>query len=127
MRLGLAALVLCSSGAAPPVRGALAPPGAQPPSKGERTFAVTARRYAFTPNRIEVDEGDLVRIELRTTDIAHSLTIDDYRIAKRVDAGQPVVLEFRAQRAGTFPFYCNLQIDEGCRRMRGELVVHPRR
>jgi heme/copper-type cytochrome/quinol oxidase subunit 2 len=93
----------------------------------EHTFSISAKRYAFSPNRIEVVEGDLVRIDLRTEDIAHSLTIDGYRIAKRVEAGQPVVLEFRAERAGTFPFYCNLQIDDGCRRMRGELVVRPRR
>jgi heme/copper-type cytochrome/quinol oxidase subunit 2 len=93
----------------------------------EHTFSISAKRYAFSPNRIEVVEGDLVRIDLRTEDIAHSLTIDAYRIAKRVEAGQPVVLEFRAERAGTFPFYCSLQIDDGCRRMRGELVVRPRR
>ena len=72
-------------------------------------------------------QGDLVTIELKTEDIAHSLTIDDYRIAKRINPGRPVTLEFRAERSGTFPFYCNLQIDDGCRRMRGELVVKPRR
>ena len=93
----------------------------------ERPFSVTARRYAFAPARIEVFEGDLVKIELRTEDIAHSLTIDDYRIAKRVGPGQPVTFEFRAERAGTFPFYCDLQSEAGCRKMRGELVVKPHR
>jgi nitrous-oxide reductase len=92
-----------------------------------KPFAVTMRRYAFDPPRIEVNQDDLVKIELRTEDIAHSLTIDAYRIAKRVDAGHPVTFEFRADRAGTFPYYCNLQIDDGCRKMRGELVVKPRR
>ena len=92
----------------------------------DRIFSISARRYAFSPNRIEVVQGDLVTIELKTEDIAHSLTIDDYRIAKRISPGRPVTLEFRAERAGTFPFYCNLQIDDGCRRMRGELVVKPR-
>jgi heme/copper-type cytochrome/quinol oxidase subunit 2 len=92
----------------------------------ERRFAVTARRYGFDPRRIEVDQGDLVQIELRTLDIAHSLTIDAYRIAKRVGPGTPVTFEFRAEAVGTFPFYCNLQIEEGCRQMRGELVVRRR-
>jgi nitrous-oxide reductase len=77
--------------------------------------------------RIEVQQGDLVKIELRTHDIAHSLTIDDYRIAKRVGPGQPVTFEFRAERAGTFPFYCDLKSEDGCRKMRGVLVVEPRR
>ena len=50
-----------------------------------KPFRVTAHRYAFEPARIEVNQDDLVKIELSTSDIAHSLTIDDYRIAKRPD------------------------------------------
>ncbi len=90
-------------------------------------FSVAARRYAFEPRRIDVEQDDLVRIELRTLDIAHSLTIDGYRIAKRVSPDAPVSFEFRASQAGTFPFYCNLKTDEGCGQMRGELVVRARR
>jgi heme/copper-type cytochrome/quinol oxidase subunit 2 len=92
-----------------------------------KPFAVTAHRFAFDPPRLEVNQDDLVKIELRTRDIAHSLTIDAYRIAKRVNPDQPVTFEFRADRAGTFPYYCNLQLEDGCRQMRGELVVRPRR
>jgi heme/copper-type cytochrome/quinol oxidase subunit 2 len=100
--------------------------GAQDQGPTAKPFAVTVRRFAFDPPRIEVNQDDLVKIELHTDDIAHSLTIDDYRIAKRVGPGHPVTFEFRADRAGTFPYYCNLQIEDGCRRMRGELVVRPR-
>ena len=92
-----------------------------------KLFTVTAHRYAFQPARIEVNQDDLVKIELRTDDIAHSLTIDDYRLAKRVGPGQPITFEFRADRAGTFPYYCNLQVEDGCRQMRGVLVVTPRK
>jgi heme/copper-type cytochrome/quinol oxidase subunit 2 len=90
-------------------------------------FSVAARRYAFEPRRIDVEQDDLVQIELRTLDIAHSLTIDGYRIAKRVSPDAPVNFEFRASQAGTFPFYCNIKTDEGCGQMRGELIVRPRR
>ena len=92
-----------------------------------KPFAVSAHRYAFDPPRIEVNQDDLVKIELRTHDIAHSMTIDDYRIAKRVGPGVPVTFEFRADRAGEFPYYCNLQVEDGCRQMRGLLIVRPRR
>ena len=100
---------------------------AQDQGPTEKPFAVTAHRFTFEPARIEVNQDDLVKIDLRTTDIAHSLTIDAYRIAKRVEPGHPVTCEFRADHAGTFPYYCNLQLEDGCRRMRGELVVRPRR
>jgi len=92
-----------------------------------RPFAVHAHRYTFDPPRIEVNQGDLVSIELQADDIAHSLTIDGYRISKRANPGQPVTFEFRADRSGTFPFYCNLQIDDGCRQMHCELIVKPRK
>ena len=100
---------------------------AQDQAPTAKPFSVTAHRYAFDPPRIEVNQDDLVKIQLRTDDIAHSLTIDDYRIAKRVGPGQPVTFEFRADRAGEFPFYCNLQVEDGCRQMRGVLVVKPRK
>ncbi len=103
------------------------PAAAQDQGPTVRPWMVTASRYRFDPPRIEVSQDDLVQIELRTDDIAHSMTIDAYRIAKRVNPGQSVTFEFRADQPGTFPFYCNLQIEEGCRRMRGELVVKPRK
>jgi cytochrome c oxidase subunit 2 len=92
-----------------------------------RLWQVTASRYTFAPARIEVLQDDVVKIELRTEDIAHSLTIDAYRIAKRVNPGHPITFEFRADQPGTFRFYCNLQIDDGCRQMHGELVVKERK
>jgi nitrous-oxide reductase len=91
-----------------------------------RPFSVTAQRYRFDPMRIEVSQGDVVKIELSTADVAHSMTIDAYRISKRATPGQPVTFEFRADQAGTFPFYCDLKSEDGCRRMRGELIVKPR-
>jgi nitrous-oxide reductase len=102
-----------------------APSGAQE-GGALRELTVQARKYAFTPSVIEVRQDDLVRITLRSGDIPHSFTVDDYRIAKRVGAGQTVTFEFRADRPGTFPFYCNLKVDEGCRDMRGQLIVRPR-
>ena len=105
---------------------AVASTTAQDQGPTAKPFAITLHRYAFDPPRIEVFQDDLVKLELRSEDIAHSLTIDDYRISKRVSADQPVTFEFRADRAGTFPYYCNLQIDDGCRKMRGQLIVKAR-
>ncbi len=92
----------------------------------EQKFSVSARKYAFAPMRLEVQQDDLVRISLASEDIPHSFTIDKYRIAKRVEPGKPIVFEFRADQAGRFPIYCNLAIDEKCKEMHGELVVAAR-
>jgi nitrous-oxide reductase len=104
----------------------LASPSGAQESGTIREFTLQARKYAFTPSVIDVRQDDLVRVTLRAEDIPHSFTVDAYRIAKRAAAGQTVTFEFRADRPGTFPFYCNLKIDDGCREMRGQLIVRPR-
>jgi len=122
LRTWLAGTLLVLSGAA--TVGVAGPP-AEHQGPAERPFSLVARRYTFSPARLEVFEGDLVRIELRTADIAHSFTVDDYRISKRVSPGQVVTFEFRAERPGTFRFYCELKAEDGCRQMHGDLVVKP--
>lgn len=88
-----------------------------------REFVIDAKKFAFSPERIEVSEGDLVRITLIAGDIPHSFTVDAYKIAKRGEPGKPVTFEFLADHTGTFRFYCNLSIDDGCRKMAGNIVV----
>jgi heme/copper-type cytochrome/quinol oxidase subunit 2 len=89
----------------------------------QREVSVSGNQFRYTPDRIEVQKDDLVKITFTAGDIAHSFTIDEYRIAKRAGAGQSVTFEFRADRAGEYPYYCNLSQDERCRNMRGTLVV----
>jgi heme/copper-type cytochrome/quinol oxidase subunit 2 len=91
--------------------------------QAQRSFAVVARRYAFAPVRIEVAQDDLVKVTMTSADIAHSFTIDAYRIDKRVGPKQSVTFEFRANQPGTFRIYCKLTQDERCKEMHGELVV----
>jgi len=55
--------------------------------------------------------------------VAYGFTIDGYRVSKRVPAGGSVVLELRADREGTFPFYSNMTSDARHSQMKGELVV----
>lgn len=89
-----------------------------------REFTINGNQFAFAPARLEVQKDDLVKITFTASDMAHSFVIDNpYRIAKRAGSGQSVTFEFRADQAGTFPFYCNLTQDDRCRQMKGELVV----
>jgi heme/copper-type cytochrome/quinol oxidase subunit 2 len=88
-----------------------------------REVNVRADNYAFSPSRIEVQKDEIVKVTFTAVDIPHSFTIDGYRISKRAAAGQSVTFEFRADRSGPFPFYCNLSQDDGCKKMHGELTV----
>lgn len=118
--LQIAAVALIGTGLS-----ALAPrPSAQEAPSHQRALTVVARKYTFEPARLEVNLNDLVKVTLSSPDIAHSFTVDAYRIAKRVGGGQTVTFEFRADQAGTFPVYCNLRQDERCRQMHAQLIVH---
>jgi cytochrome c oxidase subunit 2 len=88
-----------------------------------REITVKARRYAFNPARIEVNQGDIVKITLIAEDVPHSFTIDEYRISKRASPERSVTFEFCADKPGRFVFYCSLTADQRCREMRGELLV----
>ena len=99
---------------------------AQEPAQNRRDFTIVAKDHVFTPNRLEVAQDDLVKITLRSEDVPVSFAIDAYRIIKRVAGNTSISFEFRAAQAGTFPFYCNLTKDPGCKDMTGTLVVRPK-
>ncbi|HXG53743.1 MAG TPA: cupredoxin domain-containing protein [Vicinamibacterales bacterium] len=88
-----------------------------------REITVRADQFAFSPGRIDLQKDDIVKVTFTAVDMPHSVTIDGYRISKRAAAGQTVTFEFRADKTGTFPFFCNLTQDDRCRQMHGEMIV----
>lgn len=91
-----------------------------------REIALVVRNYRFVPDRIEVAQDDLVKLTVQSEDVAYSLTIDAYRLSRRIPAGGSATIEFRADRPGTFPFYSNLTSDARHAQARGALVVRAR-
>jgi heme/copper-type cytochrome/quinol oxidase subunit 2 len=99
---------------------------AQDQTPNRREFTMTAKDYRFTPARLEVTQDDLVKVTIQSKDVAYSLTIDEYRLSRRVPAGGMTTLEFRADKVGTFDFYSNMTSDARHAKMRGELIVRAR-
>ena len=110
----------------PFVRRVLAAPNAQDQAPTRREFTLTARNYNFSPNRVEAAQDDLIKLTVQSEDVAYGFTIDEYRLSKRVPAGGSTIIEFRADRSGTFSFYSNLSNDARHSQMRGQLIVRPR-
>jgi cytochrome c oxidase subunit II len=104
--------------------GALA--RAQEGAEASKTFELTATRFAFTPDRIEVRQGDHVIVRLRATDVEHGFAIKELGVSTIVPAsGEVVSVEFVAGKPGTFEFACSSYCGEGHRDMTGVLVVQP--
>lgn len=78
-------------------------------SAAVKEFTVTAKSFSFTPNTITVNKGDKVRITLKNDQGMHDLKIDDFNVATKViPAGQSDTVEFTADSAGTYSFYCSV-------------------
>lgn len=118
-------IALLTGGACLLAGSALSPLLAQD-TPNRREITLVARDFRFSPSRIEVSQDDLVTLTVRSEDVAYGITIDEYRVAKRIPAGGSVTVEFRADRPGTLPFYSNLTSDSRHAEMRGQLVVRPR-
>jgi cytochrome c oxidase subunit II len=93
-------------------------------AKATQRFEVTASRYKFDPARIEVRQGDVVELVLRSADTDHGLAIKAYAVKVAIPkSGETVGVSFVASRVGTFPIECSEYCGSGHKRMKGELVV----
>jgi cytochrome c oxidase subunit 2 len=100
------------------------PRGVAANAPGTRRVEITASRYQFDPARIEVRQGDVVELVLRSADTDHGLAIKAYDVKVKIPkGGETVGVDFVASRAGTFPIECSEYCGSGHKRMKGELVV----
>jgi cytochrome c oxidase subunit 2 len=92
-----------------------------------KTIEVTASRFEFQPERIEVKEGDHVRLTIHSADTKHGFAIPELGVKTAIPkGGAPVTVEFVASKAGTFGFKCSEYCGSGHKRMMGTLVVAAR-
>ncbi len=89
-----------------------------------RVIEVTAKRFTFQPSRIEVKEGERIRLVVKSEDGVHGLQIKKFRVNKLVPrGGEPVTIDFVASAPGTFEILCSEECGDGHESMSGTLVV----
>jgi cytochrome c oxidase subunit 2 len=117
------ALGLAGSLLPPAVASTAAPPQAAEP----RIIEVLATRYSFEPALIEAVEGERLRILVKSGDGLHGFEIKKFKVSKEIPrGGEPVVIEFTAGEAGTFPILCSVFCGDGHGDMKGALIVSAR-
>ena len=67
-----------------------------------------ASTFEFSPAVLKVNRGDVVNIELNSTDVVHGIYLDGYDIQVTAEPGQAAYLKFVADRSGTFRFRCSV-------------------
>ena len=88
-----------------------------------KEFTMTAKQFTFTPDIIEVNKGDKVRLVVTSADVPHGFSIPEYGINERLDPGKPVTIEFTADKEGTFTAFCSVFCGSGHSGMKGKLIV----
>ncbi len=76
---------------------------------GVKEFMVSGQNFSFTPNVINVNKGDKVRIVFKNTAGFHDFKIDEFGIASQTTkAPYQEILEFTANKVGSFVYYCSV-------------------
>ncbi len=62
----------------------------------------------FSVKELKVKQGDLVRIKVTNTKGMHDFNLDEFGISKvETPLNQEVIIEFVANKTGTFEYYCS--------------------
>jgi nitrous-oxide reductase len=91
---------------------------------------MTVVRSHFTPDQIEVNEGDTVTMHLTSVEQAedqtHGFTIDMYNVNLSIEPGKTENITFKADMPGVYPFYCTEFCSALHLEMTGYLLVKPK-
>lgn len=88
-----------------------------------KSFDVQVYQFAYEPDTIEVNEGDLVTINLASRDVTHGFYIKDYGINVTVEKDKPARVDFVADKKGEFPILCSVYCGRGHNTMKAKLIV----
>jgi|SRR3989338_5857395 len=89
-----------------------------------KEFDVTAKSWEFVPSTITVNKGDTVKLHITSIDVEHGFRLAEFKVNEKLKKGETVNVEFVADKAGSFTFFCNVYCGEGHSGMRGTLVVN---
>ena len=74
-----------------------------------KEFNIKGSNFAYEPNVITVKKGDRVKINFENSAGFHDFVIDEYGAAtKKTQAPTLEVIEFTADKTGSFQFYCSV-------------------
>jgi cytochrome c oxidase subunit 2 len=89
----------------------------------ERVIRVTARKFEFLPNDIEIRKGEAVTLEFTGADVLMGFSLPDFKLRTDIPPGEVTRLHFTPDRAGSFEFVCDNFCGEFHEDMSGKIRV----
>ncbi|MBZ5680880.1 MAG: cupredoxin domain-containing protein [Acidobacteriia bacterium] len=68
---------------------------------------ITAKRFAFTPDKITLKKGQTVKLRLHSEDVTHGFFLRPLKLDEEIPAGQTIEVTVTPQTAGTFMTICD--------------------
>jgi heme/copper-type cytochrome/quinol oxidase subunit 2 len=90
---------------------------------GDPVVKVTARKFEFSPSTLHLRRGVPVVIELTALDHVHGFNVPALGTRADLTPGKAVRLRVVPDKAGTFPFFCDVFCGDGHEDMNGVIVV----
>lgn len=113
---------LASSLEETPIEGFPSPSIEEKNGRIERTIHMGVRQYVWEPSSIVAKRGELVRLIIHNADVKHGIAIPVLGVNADVPMDGAVV-EFVAEKAGIFEFFCSVWCGEGHMEMTGKIII----
>jgi cytochrome c oxidase subunit 2 len=68
---------------------------------------ITAKRFAFSPDKITLKRGQTAKLHLHSEDVTHGFFLRPLKLDEEIPAGQSAEVTVTPQTAGTFTTICD--------------------
>jgi len=68
---------------------------------------ITAKRFAFSPDRITLKKGQTVKLRIHSEDVTHGFFLRPLKLDEEIPAGATTEVTVTPQQAGTFMLICD--------------------
>ncbi len=82
-----------------------------------------AYKFGYSPERIVVKKGEVVKLLATSRDVAHGVSIKEYGINEKVEKGKVNNIEFVADKTGEFDILCSVYCGAGHHSMKAKFIV----
>ena len=89
-----------------------------------KELVIDSHNWDFTQSDVTINKGDRVRVKVTSSSGVHGVAIPAFGVATgAVGPGQEEVIEFTADKSGSFDYFCNVPCGQGHRDMVRQIVV----
>jgi cytochrome c oxidase subunit 2 len=68
---------------------------------------ITAKRFAFSPDKVMLKKGQTVKLRLHSEDVTHGFFLRPLKLDEEIPAGETAEVVVTPQEAGTFTTICD--------------------